>query len=890
MNVLQRLWLIAKELAVVAFATRVPTLVVAMVIFLLAFTEPAQDMLAEAVNEAFPDLFKTARPDDLPPSHWPLRWLAIVGALFVLAFTAWYWARVVLMFHRAMPDLSGHSEDQYRAEWRPRIVLWWPRALGTLVFVGCAWGLWNAADMYPRAGGDAGHLVRAAVATLVMGLLFLLLLIGRRHLLPGGARASLERRWALCGREDERAPFTRWRDLFRLVVIPGQINKLRLVGDIMLVLSLACTLGLIVWAAVSPVSLGDGLGGLAISLFAAAVAIPWFTLLTILAATTRFPWFGLAAVFVLLVPVANGWFARDSDYLDNHGVRTLGEPNQLPQRLTIDEALDGWLQEQGDRPAPFIVVATEGGASRAGYWTALTLGELLRQDPKARDSIFAISSVSGGSLGAVLMRALIDLDRLQEGGLGWPADKRVICDSGEPDPKPYLSCVRVFMRRDFLASAFAGMFYTDLLQRPVPALVHKFPDRAETIERSWERSWDDLVDALKPASTGDKDVTGLAELQKKAKGLFGRGFLASWGRDGKALDGRQATKPWPILLLNGTSVETGRRVVTSNVSTVTTAKPVDSDGKSAVLFPCVATIVSDGRPQGDLRNDCLIWEEPAVADPFMTSETDMPVSTAANMSARFPIIEPAGGIRNAKATPHRRAYHVVDGGIYENFGAQTTRDLLHHVVVVDKHRRGPASNPIVPLVVLISDDHELDGIRQVGAAYGSAGPSVSPSQATSGERPAERTMELVCDQKGYGKVPLCTAKLMKDANEVLGDPTALYRTRSGRGESGILGLREQLAEWSFPDQDFFHFRHCKNGDRRPASMTWYVSPISQSFMDELLPSVLMALPGKGAANLTYADWMDLLRTKSGSGNGYRDPCQNHIELKRLIDLHEHPGR
>jgi hypothetical protein len=48
------------------------------------------------------------------------------------------------------------------------------------------------------------------------------------------------------------------------------------------------------------------------------------------------------------------------------------------------------------------------------------------------------------------MRALIDLDRVQEAELGWKnPDDRVVCDSGEAAPQPYLSCLRVFMRRDF---------------------------------------------------------------------------------------------------------------------------------------------------------------------------------------------------------------------------------------------------------------------------------------------------------------------------------------------------------------------------------------------------------------------------------------------------------
>jgi hypothetical protein len=76
-------------------------------------------------------------------------------ALSVLAFTAWYWARVVLMFHRAMPDLAGNKEGAYRAAWRPHIVMWWPRLVGFMVFFGCAWGLKQASDLYEKLEAEA---------------------------------------------------------------------------------------------------------------------------------------------------------------------------------------------------------------------------------------------------------------------------------------------------------------------------------------------------------------------------------------------------------------------------------------------------------------------------------------------------------------------------------------------------------------------------------------------------------------------------------------------------------------------------------------------------------------------------------------------------------------
>jgi hypothetical protein len=883
MNAFQKFWLIIKEFGAVAYATRVPTMVVGLIVFLLGRTEPAQDMMAEAVTDAFSLTLGTAPDGAGPESFWRMRWLAILASLAVLAFTAWYWARVVLMFHRAMPDLAGNREGAYRATWRPHIVLWWPRLIGWFVFLGCAWGLKTVSGQYRDLEANADQLVWAAWVVFGLGVAFLVFLAGRRRLLAGG-RATFNMPWALNGAADPRAPFLGLPEIWA----SKSVALARVVGNVFLLATIVLTLGSMAWAWFSPVTLGDFFGGLAIALLAGAVAIPLFTLLTIWTATMRFPWFGVAALFVVFLPTINGWL---SDRIDNHDVRTVDSGKPVPPRWTIDEALKAWLDERRaanpaqERP-PFIVAAAEGGASRAGYWTVLALGEMVRQDPSVRDSIFAISSVSGGSVGAVLMRALIDLDRVQEAELGWKnPDDRVVCDSGEAAPQPYLSCLRVFMRRDFLAAAFSGMFFTDLMQRVWPAAWGTFPDRAETLERSWERSWDDMIASLKLPKGADE--ARLKALQQKATGLFATGFAGAWGKDAKAFGDGAAIKPYPILLLNGTAVETGRRVITSNVETLTPAFPTTTrkDGQpAAVTLPCVAILTAYGRDDAAVRKkraeECRIWEAPAVHDPFEILPGDMPVSTAINMSARFPIVEPAGGIVDRRTG--KRAYHVVDGGIYENFGAQTVKDLLHFVLVARETK-------VRPLVVLVSTDHELDGVRQVTAAYG--GTDDRAGDNADGDRlpPVERAMKLGCratPEAGRDGVPLCDATLMRSANEVLGDAVALYRTRSGRGESAILGLREQLAQLTFYDENFFHFRQCMNGNLRPASMTWYVSPISQRFMDELLPSVNMPDPAQRSPKLSFVDWMKLAPPTPTAQSAFDDPCQNHAELKRLLNRHE----
>jgi hypothetical protein len=106
---------------------------------------------------------------------------------------------------------------------------------------------------------------------------------------------------------------------------------------------------------------------------------------------------------------------------DNHEVRTrsgeikLGDGRGGP-RLSVESAFGSWYARAGTiwhdsnhtGPVPLVIVATAGGASRAAYWTARVLTRFEQRIPGFRNYLFAISSVSGGSLGAGTYRALFE--------------------------------------------------------------------------------------------------------------------------------------------------------------------------------------------------------------------------------------------------------------------------------------------------------------------------------------------------------------------------------------------------------------------------------------------------------------------------------------------------
>jgi hypothetical protein len=69
---------------------------------------------------------------------------------------------------------------------------------------------------------------------------------------------------------------------------------------------------------------------------------------------------------------------------------------------SVAEAYAIWRDRHRDLQDPLILMASAGGASRAAYWTGTVLRAFDdRTEGTFFDHVFAISSVSGGTLGAV---------------------------------------------------------------------------------------------------------------------------------------------------------------------------------------------------------------------------------------------------------------------------------------------------------------------------------------------------------------------------------------------------------------------------------------------------------------------------------------------------------
>ncbi len=399
---------------------------------------------------------------------------------------------------------------------------------------------------------------------------------------------------------------------------------------------------------------------------------------------------------------------------DNHRIRTINlekrpeaaasaAPNSL---MPLTRAFEAWLEARpkelrerfwlNKRPYPVYVVAAQGGGLYSANLAALTLARLYDRCPRLRHHVFAISGVSGGSVGAGLISALLEASDAGD-------TSRCDFDLGGPEAGPIEASVKTILAKDYLAPLMASALFPDMMQRLLPYPVGIF-DRARAFEASLERSF---------------EVSDLAARDPKSRNPMSLGFLRHWSAD----------KAAPMLVLNTTLVETGEQIVIAPIG-----KPSDDQG---VLFnPDYRSIYPD-----------LIGER-----------RDIRLSTAMSLSARFPLIMPAGRLRNGKSS-----VRLVDGGYFENSGVATAQAIISDLI------SNRATSPQA-------------SVAAVGDGTGLAA-SLSPE--------AEDLIEfrLIILSEDY-----TPPELSEGLNELLSPLRTLLRTRSKRGQEAIRRATKSLIE------------------------------------------------------------------------------------------------
>jgi hypothetical protein len=357
----------------------------------------------------------------------------------------------------------------------------------------------------------------------------------------------------------------------------------------------------------------------------------------------------LSAILLYVFVVVPAWFHI-------HTVRLID--GATVARKPLDELFDQWVKTCAPDKGPVqpIIVAVSGGATRAGLWGAAVMDRVLQAQQPNGPALFAVSSVSGGSLGTAGAMSLLSLENPPCRAAGLPLLRPATDGKSAP------------LAGDALGPLLGGWLLDDIPRsafEPIAALIQSATghrpnggDRAEAIEHGFEDLW------------------SLALQKSPLKGApdWNQPFLSLFYTD------RAATyrNGMPLWFANGTDATTGNRVITS---------PIAAPHRPESRFP---------------------WPFRGARDFHTLMGGDVSISTAINNTARFPYLEPFGEMLPLKGD--KQVGSLVDGGYFENEGLQTALDIAEWLVAQSE----TLGRPVQPIIVQATGDGEADvGPRDV---------------------------------------------------------------------------------------------------------------------------------------------------------------------------------
>jgi len=283
---------------------------------------------------------------------------------------------------------------------------------------------------------------------------------------------------------------------------------------------------------------------------------------------------------------------------------------------------------------PVFIIAAEGGGIYAASAVSTLLAKLQDAVPQFSKHIFAISGVSGGSLGAAVFRALdhpltpaaaVTAQKVQPPANNVSnADDATTCAQYQSTARPPAEPSSASDASSFLQREVANIMRADHFSPVVGAIVPEIFGAPLSRSKALVASFD--------YSTSAQDAEAGKQLCAP--------FRQSWSPAGDA----------PALVLNSTWVETGFRVAFA---------PFDLHATDESLY--------------------------SFSDVGMPNEQQANLMSAASVSARFPLIMPPFSVAMQspdKANPKRmdtKRWNFVDGAYSDNSGASTAIDIYRAI-------------------------------------------------------------------------------------------------------------------------------------------------------------------------------------------------------------------
>jgi hypothetical protein len=221
------------------------------------------------------------------------------------------------------------------------------------------------------------------------------------------------------------------------------------------------------------------------------------------------------------------------------------------------------------------------------------------------------------------------------------------CDTASVGTGIFETITSRLLVKDHFSPILAHLLFPDLFQQVLPIAVGRF-DRSLALEQSVESAWDEVV--------GSKENP------------FRAPFLEHWSDAGAA----------PALVVNTFEIESGNRMLISPFYMSLSAAMGQEWTKSSWFYD--QPVAEDGSLMSP-RDDEWWEDRPPV-------KQDVKLSTALGLSARFPWLLPAGTFKRGDAR-----VRLVDGGYFENSGAETAYDIVSLLNAIKMTPLGKDNDP-----------------------------------------------------------------------------------------------------------------------------------------------------------------------------------------------------
>ena len=466
-----------------------------------------------------------------------------------------------------------------------------------------------------------------------------------------------------------------------------------------------------------------------------------------LARFRRFPVVPFLLAWALMVSTLDG-----GGY---HDIRRVEAAPGAAQAPTIAKALNDFVAAQPSAAArPVVLVGASGGGIRAAVWTALVMECLFGPGPVQNTKSLCAQGSGAPSLTSLTTEASKPTPVFIASGASgssvglaaWSARRTDLLAAPMASSTPL--SVTELLSGDLVAPDVARLFVGDL---PHALLAGGTQDRAAMLEQGWEAAWDKAAHG-----SGDKGNTnaGIRPNGAQASDQIGlrRGLRATW--DDSHVGGAWST---PVLALNGSEVEDGCRFLASAVDfTLPRALPANPADASTVVTS------ADDRPDAHACRGPATKDGAAVDILPSTNELidylcpgeDVPLSTAAHISARFPYVSPTGRILRKSCAgnglvPGPAVSYDADGGIFDNSGSGTAVDAWRALTpLASSIESQPGAGCLVPLFIQIDNSPPADVTADVTK------PDPRPNELTA---PITATIGQLASREEYARASAAAA-------------------------------------------------------------------------------------------------------------------------------------